>query len=194
MDKNKMDIEKTLNQIDNLLNVYLSKIDPELNYNNLVKIKTTTFKDALYFVYTQLFKPDKPQLYDVKTIIDYNDFNILDSLCNKYLSICNAYNKHLGIDGFITLIGISDNLIDRWSNDPTCLQYGIVKKIRVKTRNSFEESLQDTDLGRMAIANNSVTMGLNYGYNAALQAAAGAAPKIESIAQRYEKPPQITSG
>ena len=187
------DIDKLLNQIDNLLNVYLSRIDPELNYNNLVKIKATTFKDAMYFIYTQLFKPDKKQLYDLKTIIDYDDIELLQALSDKYLSMCNGYNKHLGIDGFKTFIGISDCLIDEWSNNPTCLQYGILKTIRDQNRNSFEESLQDTDLGRMALANNSATIGLNYNYVAAAQVAAATAPKLENIADRYKKPPQIAS-
>ena len=187
------DIDKLLNQIDNLLNVYLSRIDPELNYNNLVKIKATTFKDAMYFIYTQLFKPDKKQLYDLKTIIDYDDLILLEALKDKYLSICNGYNKHLGVDGFGTLCGFGYDLLQTWDENATCPQYRIINTIRISNRNSFEECLQDTDLGRMALANNSSTIGLNYNYVAAVQAAAATAPKLENIADRYKKPPQIVS-
>lgn len=187
------DIDKLLNQIDNLLNVYLSRIDPELNYNNLVRIKATTFKDAMYFIYTQLFKPDTTQLYQSKTLIDTDDIELLNAIKDKYLSMCNGYNKHLGLDGFCTLVGITRDIIGRWSQNATGPHYDIVNTIRMSNRDSFEESLQDTDLGRMALANNSNTIGLNYNYVAAAQVAAATAPKLENIADRYKKPPQIAS-
>jgi hypothetical protein len=189
-----IDIYSIEQQIEGCLNDFFKKIDPELNYKDLVKIKTTTFIDGLYYCYENLFKPEDKREYNRKTNINTDDIPLLQTIANKYLSLCNYYNKHCGVYGFSMLTGIGKDVLIRWCENSTCLQYEIVKNIKDNTRDSFENSLQDSDLGRMAIANNSQTMGLNYGYQAAAQQAAAAAPRLESIAERYGKPPQITGG
>ena len=186
-----IDINSIEQQIEGCMMDYLRRIVPDLNYNDIVKIKTTTFKDGFYYCYECLFRPQDKRQYQLKTNIDIGDIPLLSVIACKYLSLCSYYNKHLGLDGFCVLTGISHDTVNRWGESPTGLYFDLVKTIRDCNRNSFEESLQDTDLGRMALANNSQTIGLNYGYTAAVQKATATAPRLENIAERYGKPPQI---
>lgn len=180
--------------IETELNKFLMRIDPELDYNNLAKIKTNTFKAGLMTVFENLFKnPNIRYQTDKKSILDFDDIELLNTICDEYILLCDYYNKQLGLFGFGVLIGLDIGYIMQWGENPTAPHYLIYKRLKDHMRDSSEECLKDSDIGRIAVANNSTVVGLNYGYQAAAQQAAATAPRLENIAERYGKPPQIGS-
>ena len=178
--------------IENTLKQFLMQIDPELNYMNLTKIKTNTFKAGLYYVYDNVFRVDDPRYLLDKTRIDKDDIPLLLKITDCYIRLCDYYNKQLGLFGFSCLTGISIDEVRSWGQNATSPVFQVYKNLRDHMKDSSEECLKDSDIGRIAVANNSSEAGLNYGYAAAAQQAAAAAPKLENIASRYGKPPAIT--
>lgn len=180
--------------IETTLKQFLINIDPELNYKNVVSIKTNTFKAGLYYVFDNVFCVDDPRVINNRSLIDFNDVPLLLTIANCYIRLCDFYNKQLGLFGFSCLTGADINKIMSWSENPTAPIYGVYKLLKDHMRDSSEEALKDSDIGRIAVANNSAAAGLHYGYQAAAQAAAATAPRLENIATRYGKPPQINGG
>lgn len=178
--------------IETTLKQFLLQIDPELNYMNLTRIKTNTFKAGLYYVFDNVFRVNDPRVLYNNSILDKDDIPLMLTIANCYIRLCDFYNKQLGLFGFSCLTGISIDIIRSWGENATSPVYQIYKLLRDHMRDSSEECLKDSDIGRIAVANNSAEAGLNYGYAAAAQQAAASAPRLENIASRYGKPPQIS--
>ena len=178
--------------ITQVLNQFLARIVPDMNYTDLAKIKTNTFKAGLGYVFNILFKnPNYRYITDKKSIIAYDDIELLTNICDAYIMLCDYYNKQLGLFGFSVLTGLEIERIRSWGENATTAHYSLYNALRQHMRDSSEECLKDSDIGRIAVANNSTEAGLNYGYMAAAQQHAATAPRLEDIARRYGKPPQL---
>ena len=179
--------------IDKYFFRFWEQLFPEgYDYNTLSKtVRTTTYKACMRYIYENLFKTDYLNAGSNASIINSDNVELLNTLCVKYLQICDLYNKQLGLFGFALLIGYDIETLKRWGQNATDPRYAIYKAIKEHLRDSSEDSLKDSDIGRIAVANNSNEVGLNYGYQAAAQQVAATAPRLENIAERYGKPPAI---
>lgn len=191
--KPEINIYSVTGLIETTFKRFLIQIDPELDYNSITKLKTNTFKAGMYYVFDNLFCIDDPRAIYNLSILDKDDIPLLLTIAKCYIRLCDFYNKQLGLFGFSCLTGITIDDIKAWSNNATSPHYAVYKLIKDHMRDSSEECLKDSDIGRIAVANNSTEAGLNYGYQAAAQQAAATAPRLENIAERYGKPPQIGS-
>ena len=189
----------TTQNVSELIDIWFFKfwegVFPEgFDYNTLSKtVRTTSYKTCMRFIHDNLFKTDNSVITSHCSILTLDNMDLLQAVCDKYLQICDLYNKQLGLFGFALLVGYDPDVVISWGQNATRPEYRIYKDIKQHLKDSSEDCLKDSDLGRIAVANNSVEVGLNYGYAAAAQqAAAAAAPKLENIASRYGKPPAIT--
>ena len=179
--------------IDKYFFMFWEQLFPEgYDYNTLCRtVRTTTFKACMRYIFDNLFSTGFNTVTSHASIINLDNFELLKTVCTKYLQICDLYNKQLGLFGFALLIGYDIETLKRWGQNATAPEYVIYKAIKDHLRDSSEDSLKDSDIGRIAVANNSNEVGLNYGYQAAAQQVAATAPKLENIAERYGKPPAI---
>lgn len=181
--------------IDKYFFMFWDNIFPEgYDYTTLSKVvRTTTFKACMRFIYEHAFKtaPDKN---NHASILNLDNVDLIKAVKDKYLTICDIYNKQLGLMGFALLAGYDVDTVKYWGDDVTGILYPVYKDIKDHLRDSSEDSLKDSDIGRIAVANNSGEVGLNYGYATALQQRAAGIPKLETIAERYGKRPQISGG
>lgn len=173
------DIEYLNSKIDELIIEYSNKYGLDINdYNFRVKVKHNTIISLLSYVNSNLFmKPYNIYLSNgQKTLIDFNDYFLIEFLVNKFLDICKLFNKSLGLYSFECFTNIDDDIL-------TAMLYGsngekpnpkfkaVIKKIADYKARSLVGLLQDSNIGQMATANNDKATGLNWSENSA--------PKIE---------------
>ena len=112
----------------------------------------------------------------INSLIDYDDNDLIIYLINKYLAICNFFNKSLGIYSLSVFLGVDNETINSWLydhngeklNDGRALA---VQKVQQYKARSLVNILQNSGIGALAVANNDKETGLNWAENAA--------PKLE---------------
>lgn len=192
IDPKDINVNNVCQLIDKYFDLYFVNMFPDgYDYITLTKVvRTTTFKSCMRFIFENVFKSDV--VYNKNaSILNTDNVELLTVICEKYLSICDNYNKQLGITGYALLIGYDMDYVRSWGENVTGPLYPIFKSLKDHLKDSSEDSLKDSDIGRIAVANNSNEVGLNYGYMSAYQQHIATAPKLENIAERYGKRPQI---
>lgn len=74
-------------------------------------------------IYKQIFKPDKPQLNNCKSIIKPYDINNIESILDMYISLCDRYNGTVLIDPFCDLIGYNRQTVYLWNHNNNSNRY-----------------------------------------------------------------------
>lgn len=74
-------------------------------------------------IYKQIFKPDKPQLNNCKSIIKPYDINNIESILDMYISLCDRYNGTVLIDPFCELIGFNRYTVYLWNKNNNSNRY-----------------------------------------------------------------------
>lgn len=72
------------------------------------------------------------------------DIDLVNSVCDYYIYICNLYDKGVTITGFCKLTGISETVIYEWGHDDRKLSHSsseIYKKLSREYENSAESKL-----------------------------------------------------
>lgn len=124
-------------------------------------------------VYIKLFKPDKKYMNNEKSLIDYNNTELLQIITDTFIDICNYYNKSLGLISFCYLTGIDYTTILRWLNveDKSNSRYKVLRKLQETHKAAQVGLLNDSPVGALAVANNDVETGLNWSEKQAAAAA-----------------------
>lgn len=74
-------------------------------------------------IYKQIFKPDKPQLNNCKSIIKPYDINNIESILDMYISLCDRYNGTVLIEPFCDLIGFNRYTVYLWNKNNNSNRY-----------------------------------------------------------------------
>lgn len=164
---NAININNVCNSIDNCINDFLIINGIENNYKSLVSVKHSTINYMFSYIYERLFKPDHNLPNNQKSLIDYNDVELLQVLADKFNSICQRFNKSLGVMSFCYMVGVSYDTVYSWLHNPES------NPERIKVFKSIQENhkvqqialLNDTPVGALAVANNDVETGLNWSAN-----------------------------
>lgn len=67
-------------------------------------------------IYNQIFKPEKKQNNNLKSKVKPYDVEEIESILDKYFSLCDKYGGTILIDSFCDLIGYSRNAVYMWHN------------------------------------------------------------------------------
>lgn len=162
-------------QCDNLINVYCDKYGINLkDYKERSNIKHNEVNNILRFIYNNLFKPDKPQINNKKSLLNYDDIEQLQIAADLFINICMLFNKSLGLWSFSLFTGIDDNTIIRWFSDEgkklNPERWEILKNIKEFNKAALISNLKDTPVGSLAVANNDTETGLEWATKQALTA------------------------
>lgn len=123
------------------------------------KCKQSQFEYLLHCIHDHLF-PDQQSLkagYDgnINTLSVYN-YNMLNSLLDSYLYLCQKYNKIISITGFSNLVNIEIEYINQWLyNNGNIEGYKLAKKIYNTREQGITNRLLDSKnpIAQVAVAN-----------------------------------------
>lgn len=129
---------------------------------------------CLRMVARDLFTPAPGQtLYNnQKSLIDYDNNDLLQVLATAFIDICSKYNKSLGLVSFSWLCNIDLSTLYEWVKDSNKLnpkRSEIIKTIQETHKAIHIGLLNDSPVGAMATANNDQETGLNWSANQAQQ-------------------------
>lgn len=156
--------------IDNCINDYCNIYGLDIyNYNFRVNIKHNEVNNILFYCYKNLFASDVKQWQNKKSLIDYDDIELLNVIAYKFIDICLFFNKSLGLMSFCLFTGIDDNTIQRWKSPEgktlNPAKWELCKAIQENNKNLLVSHLKDSTIGAVAVANNDYETGLNWSKN-----------------------------
>lgn len=150
---------------DNVIDIYRNDIDMyislfceenDIDIKNLRKEGSQLWNALLQYIQRNVFN-NKSKL---KKGTPY-DYDLLDSICDYYIYICNLYAKEISIIGFCTMTGIDDNTIyrskeDNWSKEASNYKRDVYKKLNKWNEESLSNRLVDGNknpVGAIAVLN-----------------------------------------
>ena len=108
------DIEYIKNRVNSAINDFCIDYD----IKDLRNETQNLYNALLRYIYENVFKPKGKLRVDnrSKSLIDYSNIDILYSVLEYYIYLCDLYNKAVSIKGFSLMIGIDYGIILDWSN------------------------------------------------------------------------------
>lgn len=154
-------------EIDNCINDFLLENQIETDYKSIVNTKHSTVNYMLTYIYNRLFKPDITLCNNQKSLVDYNNIELLQVLAEKYISICQRFNKSLGLISFGYMIGCSTSTLYEWLSKAELnpARSEILKYIQESHKAQQIALLNDSPVGALAVANNDTETGLKWAAN-----------------------------
>lgn len=174
---NIIQVDSISDQIDQCVKDFFSKFNIDIyDLKSIKSIPHNTLNLCFNYIYEQLFKPSKPLFNNQKSLVDYDNIELLQVLADKFIAICQHFNKSLGLMSFCYMIGLSYDSVYSWLHNPES------NPERIKVIKSIQEShkaaqiglLNDTPVGAMAVANNDTETGLQWAKNQATLTATNA--------------------
>ena len=171
------DIQELDTKIDNLIIDYSIKNNMDINdYSFRVNIKHLEVMNICRYINNKLFSDIRYYATENYSLIDYDDIELFVFLCNKFLNICNYFNKSLGLETFGVFIGVSNEKLWGWMNGdeteqekPNPTRSKALRKIYRYNQDALVSNLKNTTLGMVAVANNDKATGLEWTKNQAQQ-------------------------
>lgn len=171
---NAIDINTVSDNIDKCVNDFFAQYN--LDIYNIADIKSVSHNMlnlCFKYIYKSLFKPSTTLVNNQKSLVDYDNLDLMALLADKFIEICQHFNKSLGLMSFGFMLGCNYKTIYNWLNDggsnPQRLQ--ILKNIQECHKVAQINLLNDSQVGALAVANNDVETGLEWAkQTAALQA------------------------
>lgn len=168
-------VESCIEVFENDLEYYLNEYQVDNNIDDFSSVPQNVWSGALIYANKKVFKPNPGLLkqkqttpnghYDTRTNFNAYDYELVNQLCDYYISKCMMHNKEVSLRGFSFLTGINiDTLID-WGKGSTRLSQvscEIYKKLHDLREESLSAKLSDgkqNPVGLIAILNK------HYGWN-----------------------------
>ena len=188
-----ININTVCDDIDKCIDDFLLENGIDNDYKSIINIKHSTVTYMMTYIYKRLFKPDITLCNNQKSLIDYENIELLQVLGDKFIEICQRFNKSLGLMAFSYFIGCSYSTLVNWLNDdqsnPQRLQ--VLKSIQEGHKLQQINLLNESPVGVMAVANNDTETGLEWSKNQVAQLASNAVfllPSERSGRLKLDKP------
>ena len=128
---------------------------------------------CMMMVYERLFKPDMTLWNNQKSLIDYDNTDLLTVIANSFIKWALWFDKSMGLMQFSIMTGINRATLADWRDRPELnpKRSTIVKNICEYHKMEQINLLNGSPVGVLAVANNDVETGLEWSkQQAALQA------------------------
>lgn len=118
-------------------------IDHDIEIKDIYTFDQQRWNSVLLYIYKQVFKPCKKdgvtRRYNEKSNIDYSNKELLENVCNIYISMCYEYSKEVSVLGFSKMTGITLDTLYQWLNNPEVERGSseIVKNLQVEREESL---------------------------------------------------------
>lgn len=165
-----IDINTICDQIDSCIDDFLTENNIDRDYKSITSIKHSTVNYMMSYIYKRLFKPNITLCNNQKSYVDYNNIELLQVLADKYISICQRFNKSLGVMSFGYMIGVNYSTLYNWMNDKSneplnIKRLDVIKSIQENHKVQQIALLNESPVGVLAVANNDVETGLKWAAN-----------------------------
>lgn len=177
-----ININTVCTDIDKCIDKFLDENGIEKDYKSIISIKHSTVNYMFNYIYQSLFKPDQTLCNNQKTYVDLENIELLQVLADKFIEICQRFNKSLGLMSFGYMIGVNYNTLTRWVSDEksNSKRYCVIKSIQEGHKAQHIALLNESPVGALAVANNDIETGLQWSQNQALTATQNAVFLIPS--------------
>ena len=157
------------NKIDSVIdNILINEFNLDIsNYKELINIKHSSFNYILTNIYNSLFNPlNNTLINNQKSLLDYNDIILFDFLVDKFIYLCQRFNKSIGLYGFGYMIGADFATLAGWVSEEgqklNPERFEALRKIQENHKAQHISLLNDSVVGQIAVANNDTETGLNW--------------------------------
>lgn len=166
-------------------------IDHDVDTKDIYTFDQQRWNSVLLYIYSQVFKPHKNdgivRRYNEKSNIDYSNRELINNICDIYISMCYEYSKEVSVMGFSKMTGITLDTLYQWVNNPDVERGSseIVKNLQAEREESLSNKLasgKGNPVGILGILNR------HYGWNMGQprgQTATQKAPDLPGMAQKY---------
>ena len=159
---------QTIEVFENDIQMYLTMFCEENGIEDMKKESQSVWNGALRYIRRHVFNnkdllKQSNNIYNSNSIMDSNynmyNYDVLYSILEYYIYLCNMYNKEVSSMGYSKLVGISNEIISMWGNDNNKLSSGsfeIYKKLNQEREESLSNKLADgkqNPVGVIAILN-----------------------------------------
>ena len=203
--------EQTIEVFENDIQLYLSMFCEENGIEDMTKEPQSRWNACLTYIQRHVFNnkdllKQSNNIYNSNSIMDSNynmyNYDVLYSILEYYIYLCNMYNKEVSSMGYSKLVGISNEIISMWGNDNNKLSSGsfeIYKKLNQEREESLSNKLADgkqNPVGVIAILNRQYGWASPYTSDSNRQKAALTAAELPKLADSssnctIEKQPDI---
>ena len=131
---------------------------------------------AMMNVYKTLFKPNQSMINNQKSLIDYDNIDMLTVIANKFIELSLMFNKSLGLMQFSLFTGIHRSTLAEWRDNKQLnpARSDVINNICECHKMEQIGLLNDTPVGALAVANNDIETGLEWSTKQALNNTAAA--------------------
>lgn len=166
--------DPTIEVFENDIELYLHMFQEEQNIEDMRTVPQSVWNACLMYIQRHVFSnrdilKQNSNIYNSNSIMDSNynmyNYDVLYSILEYYIYLCNMYNKEVSSMGYSKLVGISNEIISMWGNDSNKLSsrsFEIYKKLNQEREESLSNKLADgkqNPVGVIAILNK------HYGWN-----------------------------
>jgi len=118
-------------------------------------------------VYDKLFKPDTTLVNNQRSLIDYENIELLTVVANSFIKWSLYFNKSLGLMQFSLFSGIHRATLAEWRDNKKTnpARSDIINNICECHKMEQINLLNETPVGALATANNDPETGLNWSMN-----------------------------
>ena len=169
---NNIDINTIEADIDNCVIEFFNQYNIDINDSVSCKAVTHNMLSlCMRYIYKNLFKPSHTMINNQKSLVDYNDTELLTVLANKFIDLCLRFNKSLGLLSFGYMVGCDYSTLMNWLNNKESnpVRFDILKSIQEQHKLIHIGLLNETPVGALATANNDSETGLEWSKNQAQQ-------------------------
>ena len=145
----------TIEYYENEIDAYLHIFQEEQEIEDLRTVPQSVWNAALMYIQRHVFSnkdilKQNSNIYNSNSIMESNynmyNYDILYSILEHYIYLCNMYNKEISSMGFSKLVGITNEIISMWGNDSNKLSsksFEIYKKLQQEREESLSNKLVD---------------------------------------------------
>ena len=174
---NAININTIEQQIDNIVIEFFDNSGIDINdYTQCMKVPHNILTRCMLSIYNNLFKPSHGMINNQRSLIDYNDIELLTVIANKFIDLSLRFNKSLGLMQFSIMSGIHRATLAEWRDNAESnpLRSDVVKNICECHKMEQINLLNDTPVGALSVANNDSETGLEWSKQQAQQIAQNA--------------------
>ena len=144
-------MEKITDQVevfDNDIEYFLQEFCELRDIDDMQSQRQNVWNGCMTYINRKVFNnTDKLKLKSSLTVLgncNAYDIDIVNSVCDYYIYLCNVYDKEVSIIGFSKLSGINQDTIHDWGNNINKLSTtgcDIYKKLRAEREESLSSKL-----------------------------------------------------
>lgn len=166
-----IDINTISKQIDDCVITFFSRFGIDIyDIGQCKAIPHNTLTLCFKYIYESLFKPSQTLCNNQKSLIDYNNNDLLSVIVDSFIKWALWFDKSMGLMQFSLMTGIHRETLAEWRDktESNPIRSDLIKSICEVHKMEQINILNGSPVGALAVANNDVETGLEWSKQQAL--------------------------